>query len=62
MKITAVRHSILENPEGSARANRLDRAPELRRIQYSHRGVRHGPARQASIEVPIVATEGAYAR
>jgi len=54
MKITAVRYSMLENSEGSGRANRIVRVPELRRIQHTHRGVRHGPARQTLIDVPIV--------
>jgi len=54
MKITAVRYSILENPTGSGRFNQIVRVPELRRIQYTHRGVRRGPARQVFAEVPIV--------
>ena len=60
MKITAVRYTILENPEGSGRFNQIVRVPELRRIQYTHKGIRHGPARQAFVEVQIVATEGTY--
>lgn len=51
MKITAVRLQILENPSGHGRFNRIVRVPELRRIQYTHKGVREGPARQAFLEV-----------
>ncbi len=54
MMVTAVRYSMLENPEGSGRADRLVRVPELRRIQQTHRGVRHWPARQMLIDVLIV--------
>ena len=60
MKITAVRRSILESPEGSGRANRIVCVPE-RRIQHTHRGIRLGPARQAFVEVQIVATKGVQA-
>ena len=60
MKITAVRRSILESPESSGRANRIVCVPE-RHIQYTHRGIRLGPARQAFVEVQIVATKGVQA-
>ncbi len=54
MKITAVRYTILENPEGFGRFNQIVRVPELRRIQYTDKGIRHGPARQAFIDIPSV--------
>lgn len=51
MQITAVRLYILENPESTGRLNTLVRVPNLRRIQYTHRGERAGHARQAFLEV-----------
>ena len=51
MKITAVKLYVLENPEGHGRVNLLEEVPNLRRIQYRHRGERSGPARQNFIEV-----------
>ena len=51
MKITAVKLYVLENPEGHGRVNILEQVPNLRRIQYRHRGEPGGPARQAFIEV-----------
>jgi L-alanine-DL-glutamate epimerase-like enolase superfamily enzyme len=51
MKITAVRLYVLENAAGGGRANMITRVPELQRIQYTHKGVREGPARQHFLEV-----------
>jgi L-alanine-DL-glutamate epimerase-like enolase superfamily enzyme len=60
MKITDVRLYILEDPEGSGRVNMITRVPNLRRIQYTHRGERSGPAHQAFLEV--VTDEGITGR
>jgi L-alanine-DL-glutamate epimerase-like enolase superfamily enzyme len=51
MKITALRLHVLENEAGAGRANMIIRVPELQRIQYTHQGVRDGPARQHILEV-----------
>jgi L-alanine-DL-glutamate epimerase-like enolase superfamily enzyme len=51
MKITAVRLHVLENVAGGGRANLIVRVPELQRIQYTHKGVRDGAARQHILEV-----------
>jgi L-alanine-DL-glutamate epimerase-like enolase superfamily enzyme len=61
MKITAVRLYILEHPQQQARALKLVRVPELRRIQYTHAGApAEGRARQHFIEV--VTDEGISGR
>ena len=51
MKITKIRHYVLENPEGHGRTNLLEQVPDLLRIQYRHCGEARGPARQSFIEV-----------
>ena len=52
MKITDVQLTILEDPEGRARGHRLVEVPNLRRVQYTHRGRPvEGPLRQAFVEV-----------
>ncbi len=51
MKIIAVKLYTLENAQGHGRVNILEQVPNLRRIQYRHRGERSGPARQNFIEV-----------
>jgi len=60
MRISTIRYYVLENPEGSGRFNEIVRVPELRRIQYTHKGVRKGRAQQAFIEV--VTDEGITGR
>lgn len=51
MKITAVKLFVLENPDSHGRVNMLEQVPGLRRIQYRHRGVHEGTARQGFLQV-----------
>jgi L-alanine-DL-glutamate epimerase-like enolase superfamily enzyme len=51
MKITGVTLHVLENPAAAGRVNILEEVPDLPRIQYRHRGVASGRARQSFIEV-----------
>ena len=52
MKITAVKLYILEHPEHKSSGHKLVQVPNLRRIQYTHKGLPTDlPARQAFIQV-----------
>ena len=52
MKITAVKLYILEHPDRRSSGHKLVQVPNLRRIQYTHKGVPSDlPAQQAFIQV-----------
>ena len=52
MKITAVKLYILEHPDRKSGGHKLVQVPNLRRIQYTHKGVPSDlPAQQAFIQV-----------